>query len=178
MQCFESSNFHWYLRVLSNINYKFYYYCFFYLLSFEERRVFCVNKKTEKQYKYFEVDFDDCIDTEILELFFLNWWNHISSRFQFEEMRRYFVPNQFWDGQKSFFSLWKRSVNNVRVKIRCHETRMSWAVKNIKESSFLIIRSAIYYWNRRQYFDCSIQLFCCWFFWNFNDLLININSSV
>ena len=166
------------MRVLSNINYKFYYYCFFYLSFFKEQKVLCVSKKIEKHYKYFKVDLNDCIDTEILELFFFNWWNHINSRFQFEKMRRYLVSNQLWDEQKSFFSLWKRSVNNVRVKIRCHETRMSWAVKNIKESSFLIIRSAIYYWNRRQYSDCLAQSFCCWFFWSFNDSLITINSFV
>ena len=93
-------------------------------------------------------------------------------------MRCYLVSNKFWDEQKSFFSLWKRSVNDVRVKIWCYETRMSWAVKNIKESSFLIIQSAIYYWNRHQYFDCSIQSFCCWFLWSFNDSLINMNSFV
>ena len=166
------------MRVLSNINYEFYYYCFFYLSFFEERRVLCVNWKTEKCHEYFKVDLDDCTDTEILELFFFNWWNHINSKFQFEEMRRYLVSNQFWDEQKSFFSLWKRFVNNVRVKIRCYETRMSWAAKDIKESSFLIIRSAIYYWNRRQYSDCSAQSFCCWSFWNFNDSLINMNSFI
>ena len=161
LRYFEISDFHWCLRILSNINYEFYYYCFSYLSPFEEQKAFCMNRKIEKCHESFKIDFDDCIDTEILELFFFNWWNHISSRFQFEEMRRYLVLNQLWDGQKSFFSLWKRSVNNVRIKIRCHETRMSWAAKDIKESSFLIIRSAIYYWNRRQYFDCSVQSFCC-----------------
>ena len=148
-RCFESSSFHWCLRVLPNMNYKFCYYCFFYLSSFEERRIFYVNRRTKKRYEYFEVDFDDCIGIEILELFFLNWWNHISSRFQFEEMRRYFILNQFWDEQKSFFSLWKRLVNDIRIKIRYYETRMPWTVKNIKNGSFLIVRSAIYYWNRR-----------------------------
>ena len=136
LRCFESSSFHWCLRVLSNMSYKFYYYCFFYLSSFEERKTFCVSKRTEKCHEYYEVNLDDCIDIEILELFSLNWWNHISSRFQFEEMKRYLVSNQFWDEQKSFFSLWKRSVNNVRVKIRCHETRMLWAAKDIKKVRF------------------------------------------
>ena len=46
-RCFENSNFHWCLRVLSNINYKFYYYYFFYLSSFEKRRVLYVSRKTE-----------------------------------------------------------------------------------------------------------------------------------
>ena len=54
------------------INNKFCYYCFFYLLFFKERRIFCVNKKTEKHHKDFEVDFDNCIDTETFELFFFN----------------------------------------------------------------------------------------------------------
>ena len=166
------------MRVLSDISYKFYYYCFFYLSSFEERGALCVSRRTERRHECLEVDLDDCINIETLELFSLNWWNHISSRFQFEEMKRYLVSNQFWDEQKSFFSLWKRSVNNVRVKIRCYETRMSWAAKSIKESSFLIIRDAIYYWNRRQYFDCSAQSFCCWSFWNFNDSLINMNLFI
>ena len=137
------------MRVLLNINYKFCYYCFFYLSPVEERKVLCVNKRTEKYHEYLEVDLDDCIDIKILELFFFNWWNHINSKFQFEEMKCYLNSNQFSDEQKSFFSLWKRSVNDVQVKIRCYETRMSWAAKSIKESSFLIIQDAIYYWNRR-----------------------------
>ena len=137
------------MRVLLNMNYKFYYYCFFYLLFFEEWKGFCVSRRTEKYHEYFKVDFDKCIDIEILELFFFNWWNHISSRFQFEEMRCYLVSNQSWDEQKSFFLWWKRSVNDVRVKIQCYETRMSWTVNDIKESSFLIIQSTVYYWNRR-----------------------------
>ena len=137
------------MRILSNISYKFCYYCLFHLSSFEERRAFCVNRKTKKRHEYFEIDFDDCIDTEILELFFLNWWNHINSRFYFEKIKRYLISNQLWNEQKFFFSLQKRPVNDVRIKIRYYETRMSWTAKSIKESSFLIIRSMIYYWNRR-----------------------------
>ena len=166
------------MRVLSNINYEFYYYCLSHLLSFEARRVICVNKRTERRHEYFKIDFDNCIGTEIFELFFFKWWNHINSRFQFQEMKRYFVSNQLWDEQKSFFSLWKQPVNDVRVKIQCYETRMLWTVKSIKENSFLIIRDAIYHWNQRQYFDCSVQSFCCWSLWNFNDSLINMNSFV
>ena len=122
------------------MNYEFCYYCFSYLSSFEERGALYVDRRTERRHECLKVDLDDCIDIETLELFSLNWWNNISSRFQFEEVRRYLVPNQFWDGQKSSFSLWKRFVNNVRVKIRCYETKMSWAAKSIKESSFLIIQ--------------------------------------
>ena len=95
LRCFESSDFHWCLRVLSNINYKFCYYCLFHLSFFEERKIFCVNKRTEKCHEYFEVDFNDCIDTETFELFSFNWWNHINNRFQFEKMKRYLVSNQF-----------------------------------------------------------------------------------
>ena len=178
LRYFESSSFHWCLRVLSNTNYEFCYYCFFYLSSFEERRVFCVNRRTEKRHEYFKIDFNNCIDIKIFELFFLNWWNYINNRFRFKKMRHYFVSNQLWDGQKSFFSLWKRFVNDVRIKIQCYETIMSWAVKDIKESLFLISWNTIYYWNRRRYFDCSIQSFCCWSFWSFNNSLINMNSSV
>ena len=69
LRYFKSSSFHKLLRILSNINYKFYYYCFFYLSSFKERRTFYVNKRTKKRYKYFEIDLDDCIDIEILEFF-------------------------------------------------------------------------------------------------------------
>ena len=89
-------------------------------------------------------------------IIFLNWWNDISSKFQFEEIKRYLVLNQFWNEEKLFFSLWKRSVNDVQIKIRCYETRILWTAKNIKKSSFLIIQNAIYYWNRHQYFDYSI----------------------
>ena len=53
------------------MSYEFCYYCFFYLLFFEKRRAFYVSRKTEKRHKYFEINFNDCIDTEILELFFL-----------------------------------------------------------------------------------------------------------
>ena len=53
------------------MNYEFYYYCFFYLSFFEEQRARCVNRRTGKRHKYFEISFDDYIDTEILELFFL-----------------------------------------------------------------------------------------------------------
>ena len=166
------------MRVLSNINYKFYYYCFFYLSSFEERKTLCVSKKTKRCYEYFEIDLNDCIDIKNLELFSLNWWNHISNKFQFEKMRCYFISNQRWNEQKSFFSLWKQFVNDFRVKIQCYETRMLWTIKDIKESSFLIIRSAIYYWNRHQYFDYLIQSFCCWSFWNLNNSLININLFI
>ena len=100
--------------------------------------------------------FNDCIDAEIFKLFFLTWWNHINIRFQFEKIKRYFVSNRFWDEQKLFFSLWERFVNHVRIKIQCYKTRMLWTVKDIKESSFLIIRNVIYCWNRRQYSDYSI----------------------
>ena len=164
LRCFESSSFHWCLRVLSNMNYKFCYYCFFYLSSFEERRAVCVSRKTKKRYEYFKIDFNDCIDIKILKLFSFNWWNHSNSKLQFEKMKCYLVSNQFWNEQKSFFSLWKRSVNDVRVKIRYYKTRVLWTAKDIKESSFLIIQSTVYYWNRRQYSNCSTQSFCCWSF--------------
>ena len=135
--------------VLPNMSYKFYYYCFVYLSFFEERKVLYVNKRTRKRHEYLKIyKFNNCIDIKTLKLFFFNWWNHISNRFQFKEIKYYLVSNQFWNEQKSFFSLWKRLLNDVRVKIRCYETRISWAVKDIKKSSFLIIRSAIYYWNR------------------------------
>ena len=71
-RCFESSNFHYCLRGLSNMNYEFYYYCFFYLLSFKERRALYMSRKIKKCYEYFEVDFGDCFDIEILKLFFFN----------------------------------------------------------------------------------------------------------
>ena len=71
-QCFESFNFLKSMRVLSNINYKFCYYCFFYLLSFEERKIFRMNRRTEKYCKYFEINLDDCLDTEIFKIFSFN----------------------------------------------------------------------------------------------------------
>ena len=98
---FESSSFHCCLRVLSNMNYKFCYYCFFYLLSFEERKAFCVNRKTKKCYEYFKIDFDDCTDIETLELFFLfdeiilaidfglKKWNVILFQINFETSKNY-----------------------------------------------------------------------------------------
>ena len=54
------------------MNYEFYYYYFFYLSSFEKREALCMNRKIKKCYEYFKIDFNDCIDIKILELFFFN----------------------------------------------------------------------------------------------------------
>ena len=54
------------------MNYEFYYYCFFYLSSFKERKILCINKRTERRYEYFKINLDNYFDIETLKLFFLN----------------------------------------------------------------------------------------------------------
>ena len=58
------------MRLLSSMSHEFYYYCIFNLSTFEERETVCVNEKTERYYKYFEIDLDNWIDTKILKFFF------------------------------------------------------------------------------------------------------------
>ena len=69
------------MRLLSNMNNKFYYYCPFYLLFFEESTAFYISRRIEKRHEYLEARLNNYVDFKTFELFFFDWRNHIDSRF-------------------------------------------------------------------------------------------------
>ena len=78
LRCFRNQSFSWYLRILLNKKYKFYYY-FFYLSSFKDWKTFCIRKKIKNYDKYFEIGLDNCICFEIFNLFIFSWRNYINN---------------------------------------------------------------------------------------------------